>query len=153
MTIGKKLRQCRLEAGLSQKELGEKLNVSQAMIAQYENGKLTPKLYTLEKISNALNIETSELIDFDTMQDNYFEESWFNLEDSRLSYFKYMGYEIVPPKDGDNFFTIYHNGYEYTIPYCEPSVHYDVICEVVDSYVEYTLDRFLTQYATHKKKI
>ena len=37
MSIGEQIKKYRNEVGLSQKELGEKLGVSQAMIAQYEN--------------------------------------------------------------------------------------------------------------------
>lgn len=62
MNIGEKIKELRKRAELSQKELGERLNVSQAMIAQYENGKRIPKIETLEKIADALNIPSFELI-------------------------------------------------------------------------------------------
>ncbi len=39
MIIGEKIKDARKKAKLSQKELGMKLGVSQAMIAQYESGK------------------------------------------------------------------------------------------------------------------
>lgn len=64
MTLfGHILRQERKEKGLSQKELGQRLGVSQAMIAQYENGKRTPKVGTITKIANALEIPASELLE------------------------------------------------------------------------------------------
>ncbi len=43
--------------------LGERLGVSQAMIAQYENGKRIPKRDTLHKIAVALKIPDIALLD------------------------------------------------------------------------------------------
>lgn len=54
MTIGEGIKEARKNKGLSQQELGDMLGVSQAMIAQYENGKRVPKIETLERIANAL---------------------------------------------------------------------------------------------------
>ena len=53
MNIGEQIRK---EAGLSQKELGKILGVSQQHIAQYENGKRIPKLETINNIAKALGI-------------------------------------------------------------------------------------------------
>lgn len=61
MDIGSQIRNHRKKAGLSQKELGKKLGVSQQHIAQYENGKRIPKLETLIKISEALDCEVSDI--------------------------------------------------------------------------------------------
>ena len=59
---------------MSQKDLGEKLNVSQQMIAQYESDKRAPKLETLEKISDALHIGIGNLLDIDTLSTSISEE-------------------------------------------------------------------------------
>lgn len=61
MSIGENIKKYRNKIGLSQKELGERLSVSQAMVAQYENGKRVPKVETIQKIANALNINAYEL--------------------------------------------------------------------------------------------
>ena len=74
MTTGQKIKQYRLKAGLSQKDLGEKLNVSQQMIAQYESDKRAPKLETLEKISDALHNGIGNLLDIDTLSTSISEE-------------------------------------------------------------------------------
>lgn len=58
METGKRIRDYRKKAGLSQKELGERLGVSQQHIAQYESGKRLPKLSTMVKLASALNIDT-----------------------------------------------------------------------------------------------
>lgn len=63
MEIGEKIKAYRKKSGLSQKELGQKLNVSQQHIAQYENGKRAPKLDTIQKIATALNIGTNDLLE------------------------------------------------------------------------------------------
>ena len=65
MTVGERIRAARKEAGLTQKQLGEKLGVSAAMIGQYETGVRNPKLGTLKKIANALEIDLLTLIDLD----------------------------------------------------------------------------------------
>lgn len=61
MNIGQKIKYSRKKAGLTQKELGESLGVSAAMIAQYESGKRNPKIETLIKIAEALDCEVSDI--------------------------------------------------------------------------------------------
>lgn len=56
MTTGQRIQQARKKAGLTQKELGEKLGVSVSFIAQYETDKRKPKKETLEKIAGALDV-------------------------------------------------------------------------------------------------
>lgn len=63
MSTGEKIRQARKEAGLTQKELGKKLNVSQAAIAQYENEKSNLQLHTIRKIADTLGCSINTLID------------------------------------------------------------------------------------------
>lgn len=66
MKFSDKLREERKKKGMSQKELGEKLGVSQAMIAQYEKGDRNPKKETIEKIAIALELPTSEFLGYNT---------------------------------------------------------------------------------------
>lgn len=61
--VGNEIKKYRKELGLSQKELGKRLDVSQAMIAQYENGNRLPKLSTMVKLASALNIDAHILTD------------------------------------------------------------------------------------------
>ena len=56
MTIGENIKKIRLEKGWTQEQLGKLLNISQAMVAKYENNKRNPKLETLQKISTALDV-------------------------------------------------------------------------------------------------
>lgn len=62
MNIGQQIRNCRKKAGLSQKELGKRLGVSQQHIAQYENEKRIPKIETIQKIATALDTDLFDVI-------------------------------------------------------------------------------------------
>ncbi len=62
MSIGQNIKNARKSKGLSQKQLGELLGVSQAAIGQFENEKSTPKIETIKKIAVALDIPVSELV-------------------------------------------------------------------------------------------
>lgn len=63
MSIGKNIQRIRKEKGISQKELGQKLGVSQQMIAQYENSNSKPKIETIQKIADVLEVQISVLDD------------------------------------------------------------------------------------------
>ena len=63
MKVNEKIKDARKAAGLTQKQLAEKLGVSAAMVAQYENGHRLPNVQTLKKIAYALNINVSDLLD------------------------------------------------------------------------------------------
>src|SRR5699024_4376136 len=62
MSIGERIKKARKEAGLTQAQLADRLGVSAAMVSQYETGARTPKVETLKRISNALNIDVQNLI-------------------------------------------------------------------------------------------
>lgn len=63
MTTGELIRKCRKEAGLTQKELGERAGIAEPTIRKYESNRLNPKIETLQKIADALNVNVSELSD------------------------------------------------------------------------------------------
>jgi transcriptional regulator with XRE-family HTH domain len=54
IAMGQKLRQLRTTAGITQRELAERLNAQQPAIARLENGYVKPDLLTLERIATAL---------------------------------------------------------------------------------------------------
>lgn len=62
MNIGEKIKEIRKLKKMTQKQLGEILNVSQQMIGKYENSKEIPKLETIRKISQALDVDYLELL-------------------------------------------------------------------------------------------
>ncbi|MBW4827430.1 MAG: helix-turn-helix transcriptional regulator [Clostridiaceae bacterium] len=62
MTFNNKLYELRKQKGLSQDELGSKLNVSRQTISKWELGETTPELEKLIKISRFFNISIDELV-------------------------------------------------------------------------------------------
>lgn len=72
MELGEKIRKLRKEKGMTQKELSAKLGTTPQNLAQYENGKRNPKIETLQKIADALDVKVIksndefDLVDADT---------------------------------------------------------------------------------------
>ena len=57
MGIGDNIKKYRKQAGLTQKQLAERLGVATGTIQQYELGKREPRFEQLYRIANALNID------------------------------------------------------------------------------------------------
>lgn len=62
MSVSDRIKAARKASGLTQKELGVRMGVSDASIAQYESGERNPKYETLCRLANALEIKVSELL-------------------------------------------------------------------------------------------
>ena len=60
------LKEIRESKGLTQKQLGEMCGLAYTAVRNYENGRGNPKMETLEKIAEALNVSTDELINDST---------------------------------------------------------------------------------------
>ncbi len=56
MILGKRLRTLRKEKGLTQKELGDMINVTKVSICCYENGTRTPTLDTLLELEKVFGV-------------------------------------------------------------------------------------------------
>ncbi|MDU2895692.1 MAG: helix-turn-helix transcriptional regulator [Clostridium sp.] len=56
MNIGEKIKDYRKEAGLTQKQLAEKINRKEITIRKYESGEREPRISVLEEICDALDI-------------------------------------------------------------------------------------------------
>lgn len=81
MTVGENIKKIRKEKGLTQKELGKLCGMSEAQIGQYENGLRNPKMETLEKIANALDISYFELLDIsETTKESNIQKITLNVE-------------------------------------------------------------------------
>lgn len=63
--IPQKLRQARVEAALSQKELADALKLSDRTISAYEKGRAMPPLDTLQSISNLTHKSINYFLDED----------------------------------------------------------------------------------------
>lgn len=62
MKFNEKLIKLRKASGLSQEELGDKLNVSRQTISKWELGETTPEMDKLVKMSEIFNITLDELV-------------------------------------------------------------------------------------------
>ena len=65
MTLGQNILDYRKKCGLSQEELGEKVNVTRQTISNWELGETSPNPEQLKLLSKALNVSVDELIDND----------------------------------------------------------------------------------------
>ena len=100
MPIGEKIKHWRVQKGLSQKELGDQIGMSQQQIGQYETGTRTPKQETLLKIAKALGVHLRDLADNSWLEEidrqyptageeyarykavnKYLEEMWFTISE------------------------------------------------------------------------
>ena len=63
MAIGQKIAYLRERRGMSQRDLAEKAGVSQPAICQIETGATKPRLETVFRIANALDVCMPELFD------------------------------------------------------------------------------------------
>ena len=68
MSIGEQIRSARKAAGLTQKALGDRCQMPDSQIRQYELGMVKPKLEQLQRIANALDIDVSLLLDVDVIR-------------------------------------------------------------------------------------
>ena len=65
MQIGKKLKELRLNHGLTQEQLSQKINISRVNYTRYETDKIRPDFETLIKIADFYDISLDEIFDRD----------------------------------------------------------------------------------------
>lgn len=63
MNLAQNIKIARTEAGITQKELAEKIGVYQKDISRWENGERTPSMEGLVKICIALQVSADELLE------------------------------------------------------------------------------------------
>ena len=61
MKFNEKLIKLRKEQGLSQEELGEKLNVTRQTVSKWELGETTPEMSKLLEMANVFGVSVDEL--------------------------------------------------------------------------------------------
>lgn len=61
--IGNMIKKCRLEMGMTQAELAEKVGVSDKTVSKWEKGYTVPKSIVFAKLADALEISVTELFD------------------------------------------------------------------------------------------
>lgn len=62
MTFGQRLRELRIERGLTQEELGKRIKLSKSNISKYESGDVEPNMQTITEISKLFKCSTDFLL-------------------------------------------------------------------------------------------
>ena len=69
MTSGESIKQIRLDRKLTQMEFSEEIGISRSYLNDLENNRKSPSLKTLDKISEKIGIETTDLLGGNNMQE------------------------------------------------------------------------------------
>lgn len=62
MTTGEKIRKARINAGLTEKQLGYKIGSTGGIIVLYESNYKKPSINTLKKISSSLSVDLVQIV-------------------------------------------------------------------------------------------
>jgi transcriptional regulator with XRE-family HTH domain len=81
---GNLIRKLREEAGLSQKQLAEMVNVTNTAISKYEHGTRFPDLSVIESLSHALNTDVASLIAGETVSEDGFNQQNLQAEIEKI---------------------------------------------------------------------
>lgn len=100
-TIGAKIRECRIEKGLTQKALAEKLNMSPQQLGLYEKDAHLPRAETIQRIADALEQPVSVLMspDPDPVQKDYAAMDFYQIGVERIRNKLPDGYQVIPSRD------------------------------------------------------
>ena len=74
LKFNEKLIKLRKVSGLSQEELGDKLNVARQTVSKWELGETTPEMDKLEELSNLFEISIDELVKDNTIPNSIIKE-------------------------------------------------------------------------------
>ena len=66
LALAKRVRTARLKTGLTQRDLGERAGMDQAVISKLERGFHRPRIDTLRRIADALGLTVTDLLDAST---------------------------------------------------------------------------------------
>lgn len=75
MEIGKKLKNARIQSGMTQENIAEKINVSRQTISNWENEKSYPDIISVIELSNLYSISLDVLLKGDEKMMEHLEES------------------------------------------------------------------------------
>ena len=66
--VGRRVRQLRTQAGMTQERLAERAEISVSFLSMIERGERSPHLETLEKLANGLEVPVDVLFRHDPVQ-------------------------------------------------------------------------------------
>lgn len=72
--LGDRLRELRVEKGLTQEELGELVSLTKANISKYESGKLEPNIDTINYLASFFNVNVDYLFGRTTVRNFYIDK-------------------------------------------------------------------------------
>ena len=85
MTTGQRIKAARKAAGITQAELADRLGISYVGVSQWENDLRNPKIETIQRIADALDIPVGELLGTIPQPDRDFERVCDALDDAGLA--------------------------------------------------------------------
>ena len=116
MTSGEIIKKIRTQKGWTQKQLGEKCGIADSAIRRYELGGANPKIETIQKIADALDVPISSLIAgrFDMQIEAFAQDhpkgiltdkgmysvKYINVITERLSF---LGYSFMSDSEGNSW--------------------------------------------------
>ena len=62
MSIGRNITRYRIAAGLSQRELAERIGKTPSAVSQYESNRITPYINVIEKIADVLGVTREDIV-------------------------------------------------------------------------------------------
>lgn len=71
MTFGERIKEARKRAGLTQAELAERIGTTMQNISQYERSIRSPRIGTIKKIAEALNVPVMQIWDDLPLQEGH----------------------------------------------------------------------------------
>ena len=83
MEIGKKLKNARIEAGLTQEKAAEKIDVSRQTISNWENEKSYPDIISVIALSDLYSVSLDELLKGDQKMAEHLEESTYVVKSNK----------------------------------------------------------------------
>lgn len=84
MDISDKLKQCRKQKNLTQKELAEKLHLSRKTISGWENGRGYPDIKSITILSDIFKISADDLLRDDNLLEHYAEQNKQSLRADKI---------------------------------------------------------------------
>ena len=105
MTLSKRIKESRINNGLTQLDLSEKTGVSLRTIQRIENEEVTPSIYSLNKISEVLNEDFCSSENKNILKKNYI---FILLGIISLTLgFYYISFKELPPPPYDYWKEVY----------------------------------------------
>ena len=93
--IGRFIAECRKEKGLTQRELGERLHVTDRAVSKWETGKSFPDVSILEDVCRELDISVSELLAGKRIESEDYKEETEKVLIATIGQRQLMGFEVV----------------------------------------------------------